>query len=108
MPQITARGITPLQATQISKPLIAQLAHLLDIPKEDFTFDVICTQTFFMGEEVDTFPFVQVGWFDRGAALRSATAKQIDNAFKQAGVPALEIVFIDFERDHYYSDGEHY
>lgn len=108
MPQITARGITPLQAMQISKPLIVQLAHLLDVPKEDFTFDVICTQTFFMAEEVDTYPFVKVGWFDRGAKLRDATAKQIDKAFKQAGVSSLEIVFIDFERDHYYTDGDHY
>ncbi len=108
MPQLTIRGIAPERVAQVSRPLIDQLASLLETEAENFTLDLLPTASFFCGEQVPTFPFVLVGWFDRGQEVQDQAASIIDSAFKQVGVAELEIAFTLFSKTAYYANGQHY
>lgn len=108
MPQLTIRGIQPELVSQVSKILIPELAEILATTCDNFTIDIISTTSFYLGRTVETFPFIEIGWFDRGQEIQDATASLVDKAFKQVGVPSLEIVFTIFNRTAYYADGQHY
>lgn len=108
MPQLTLRGIGTEQVETVSGPLAAELAVLLDCPEDYFTFDCLTTLSFFGGRQVDTAPFIDVLWFDRGTALQDQTAAAITAAFEKVGVKGLEICFRAAEKKDYYGDGVSY
>ncbi len=108
MPQITVRGIDALQAKQISKALIPKMAQYLKIDTDEFTFDLLTAQSFFMGEVVQTFPFVSIGWFDRGQDAKDHVATLVTECFNGVGIEQLEIHFNTFARADYYANAEHY
>ncbi len=108
MPQITVRGIDEAQAAQISKSLIPAMAQYLAIDTDEFTFDLLSVQSFFMGEAVQTFPFVSIGWFDRGQDAKDRVAAMVTDCFNGAGIDQLEIHFNTFKRADYYANAEHY
>lgn len=108
MPQLTIRGIEPGQVQAVVAELVEDLAKIMDSPTDYFTIDCISTISFENGHLAPTFPFVQVGWFDRGQHIQDLSAKAIDRHFKSAGIEALEVVFIPFIENNYYSGGQHY
>lgn len=108
MPQLTIRGVSEEIVARSSGPLVEALAKICQAETLDFTVDLIRTQSFFAGKEVATFPFVEVGWFDRGQQVQDAAAKCIDTILKHQGIEQVEVVFKVFEKKNYYCDGDHY
>lgn len=108
MPQLTIRGIAPEVVQGVSATLMPKLALCMAASLEDFTLDVLQTLSFSGGNPVATYPFVEVGWFERGQTVQDEAARLIDSAFKAAGIGSLEIVFKVFPKTAYYSDGAHY
>ncbi len=108
MPQITVRGIDQMQAAQISRSLIPTMAQYLKIDIDEFTFDLLMAQSFFEGAVVQTFPFVSIGWFDRGQDAKDRVAAMVTDCFNEAGVEQLEIHFNTFKRADYYANAERY
>lgn len=108
MPQLTIRGISQEKVGLVVKDLIPQLALEMATTTDNFTLDVLSTMSFNAQGPCETFPFVQVGWFDRGQVVQDRVAKLIDTTFTQAGIPALEVVFVAFKTTDYYAEGEHF
>ncbi len=116
MPQLTIRGIPSEVVSGVSAILVPRLATIISnsaegstqLTVDDFTVDVLETKSFVNGHLVTTFPFIQVGWFKRSQAIQDAVAGEINCSFKSAGISQLEIVFITFEKECYYADGERY
>lgn len=108
MPQLTIRGISKKTVKETSTELIKRLSEVMESPEDYFTLDVLKVKSFVNGYEADTFPFIEVGWFDRGQEVKDKAAIIIYEEFKRNGVDELEIYFKNFDKVSYYSNDEHY
>ncbi|MFC4600147.1 DUF1904 family protein [Cohnella hongkongensis] len=106
MPHLLFRGVAPEQVRSISGPLVSELAAICRCPEDDIMLECLLTTALFGGETVPSYPFVEVAWFDRGAAVRDAAAACIDRHVRALGVPELEIAFRRYERESYYANGK--
>ena len=108
MPQLTIRGINKDIVAAVIQTLLPELAIEMATTDDNFTVDVLTVESFNGQGVCATFPFIQVGWFDRGQMVQDKVAKLIDTSFTQAGVPAIEVVFVTFKTTDYYAEGEHF
>ncbi|CAM4487623.1 DUF1904 family protein [Paenibacillus tarimensis] len=106
MPQLTVRGIPSSLMAAISLPLVEELAILCECGTDNFTVDCIETASVMGGKRVDTFPFIEVAWFDRGRDVRDRFAEAISRHARLAGVAELEIAFKVYQPDAYYINGK--
>jgi hypothetical protein len=105
LPQLTIRGIDPERVISISEKMVQQLADVCGCGTDNFTVDCLQTVSVMDGKRVDTFPFVEVAWFERGPQTRDRIADTITNHFLLAGVPEMEIAFKVYTEDVYYING---
>lgn len=105
MPQLTIRGIKPDLVREISDDLVRQMADLCECGTDNFTFDCLQTMSVMDGERVETYPFVEVAWFERGPQTRDLLAESITKHLLSAGVPEVEIAFKVYCEDGYYISG---
>ncbi|MCZ8517205.1 DUF1904 family protein [Paenibacillus filicis] len=105
MPQLTIRGIAPERVIAISEALVRQLADVCGCGTDNFTFDCLQTVSAMDGKRVDTYPFVEVAWFERGMQTRDRFAETITKHLLAAGVPEVEIAFKVYSEEGYYING---
>lgn len=106
MPQLLVRGISPERMASVSAGLVEELADICGCPASDFTIDCLPVASVFGGKLVDTFPFIEVAWFDRGQRIRDETAAAIAKHLRIAGVEEAETAFVVYRKDSYYANGE--
>lgn len=105
MPQLTIRGILPERVLEISTALVQELADLCGCGTDNFTLDCLQTVSVVDGTRVDTYPFVEVAWFERGPQTRDRFAEAITRHLLSAGVTEVEIAFKVYKEDGYYISG---
>jgi hypothetical protein len=105
LPQLTIRGIAPERVMAISEALVQELADVCGCGTDNFTFDCLETVSVMNGKRVDTYPFIEVAWFDRGAQTRDRFAETITKHLLSAGVLEAEIAFKVYSEDGYYING---
>ncbi len=108
MPQLKIRGIGPDKIKDISKDLVDELTEIVGCPRDYFTLECINTTSIYDGEVVNTYPFIEVAWFDRGQEVRDKVAKVITRYVNEQGVKDLDIAFTVFKENSYYENGEHF
>lgn len=108
MPQLRFHGVTPARLAPVSRGLLDRLARAADTARDDFTLECIASTFIFDGEEVPSFPFVEVLWFERGDAVRDACAEAITQALTESGLGEVEVFFIALDRRGYYAGGRHF
>ncbi len=108
MPQITIRGIQADKICKISSDMLNELTEIIGCPRDYFTIDCLNVTSVYDNEITQTFPFISVGWFDRGQDIQDKVAKAITKHIKSLGIEDVEIAFTVFEKNKYYSNGEHY
>ncbi|BBH22223.1 hypothetical protein Back11_35680 [Paenibacillus baekrokdamisoli] len=105
MPQLLVRGISPSQLVPISTALIEELAAICQCGTDNFTIDCLSTTSVFGGEQVPTYPFIEVGWFERGQAIQDSFAAALARHVISIGVPEVEIAFRMYQESAYYING---
>ncbi|SHJ77042.1 DUF1904 domain-containing protein [Paramaledivibacter caminithermalis] len=108
MPQIKIRGIGAEKIRSISKELVDELTQIVGCPRDYFTIECIETTSIFDGEVVETYPFIEVVWFDREQDIQDKVAKTLTKYVNQLGVKDLDIAFTLFQKNRYYENGEHF
>lgn len=108
MPQLTFRGVEKELVRIASEKLPHELAELCQCSLDSFTFDVVETISYFKGVQTPTYPFIQVGWFDRGQEVKDRFASTIYQCFMELGIEEIETVFINFDKESYYANEKHY
>ncbi|MFD2369084.1 DUF1904 family protein [Brevibacillus sp. GCM10020057] len=108
MPQLLVRGIQAEQMATISEPLLEELAALCGCGTDNFTIECLHTTGVFGGKVVESYPFIQVGWFERGQKTRDQFARIVTRHVQSLGIPEVEMVFIAFQKESYYANGKHY
>jgi hypothetical protein len=106
LPHLVIRGISIEEMKRISKPLVGELAETCECGKDNFTFEVLHSTFVFDGEEIPTFPLIEVKWFERGQETRDRFAQSITKHIMSTGVGEVEVVFIPFSESAYYINGE--
>ncbi|MCI3922181.1 DUF1904 domain-containing protein [Paenibacillus sp. TRM 82003] len=105
MPQLTIRGIGADAMRSIAKPLVEELAALCACGTDNFTVDCLSVTSVFDGALVETYPFVEVAWFERGRETRDRLADAITRHLRGAGVAEVEVAFKTYAMDAYYING---
>lgn len=106
MPHMIVRGIPVPQIQSISTALIAELATLCSCGTDNFMLECLPTVSIFDGKQCETYPFIEVGWFDRGQEVRDAYASILTKHILSTGVPEVEIAFKVYREDSYYWNGK--
>ncbi|WP_248930816.1 DUF1904 family protein [Paenibacillus hamazuiensis] len=106
MPQLTVRGIGEAVMASISKPLVEELARVCGCGTDNFTIDCLRVASVFGGQAAETYPFIEVAWFERGGEVRDRFAEALTRHVRQAGVAEVEIAFKVYKEDAYYINGK--
>ncbi|MFC4776950.1 DUF1904 family protein [Paenibacillus sp. GCM10023252] len=106
MPNLLVRGISLLKLRTISSSLVEELADICSCGTDNFTIDCLHTNSVYGGNEEESYPFVEVGWFDRGQAIRDRFAAAIASHLRQIEVEEAEVAFRVYREDSYYIDGK--
>ncbi|MCD1261067.1 DUF1904 family protein [Paenibacillus athensensis] len=104
MPRLSFRGITVEQLCAVSEPLVAELAAICECGTDNFTLECIQAVAVSEGKTVAAFPFVEVGWFERGASVRQRFANAVFRHVKGTGVADMEVAFVTYRPSAYYMD----
>jgi len=105
MPQLTVRGIAADRMAAVSKALVEELAAICSCGTDNFTIDCLTVVSVFDGGATETYPFVEVAWFDRGREVRDRFAEAVSRHARLAGAEGIEVAFKTYTEDAYYIDG---
>ncbi|GLX67651.1 DUF1904 family protein [Paenibacillus glycanilyticus] len=106
MPQLLFRGVPAEKLQTISQPLSEELALICECGTDNFTMEYVHTTAIYGGlAEGQSYPFVEVGWFERGQAVRDRFAKAVTEQLARIGVHELEVAFRTYREDSYYING---
>lgn len=108
MPHLTIRGIDSERVIAVSEALVRQLANICLCDTDNFTFNCLETISAMDGKQVETYPFIEVAWFERGTQIRDLLAETITRHFMTAGVQEIEIAFKVYSPEGYYINGVRY
>lgn len=107
MPQLVIRGIAASRIQPIAEALVARMAAICSCGTDNFTIDVVQTTAVYGGlADGTSYPFIEVGWFDRGTTVRDQLATAITNAVREIGIHDVEVVFRVYAPAAYYVNGE--
>jgi hypothetical protein len=105
MPQLTVRGIDAVKLAAVSGPLVEELAKVCECGPDNFTIDCLAVISVYGGLPVDTYPFIEVAWFERGGAIRDRFAEVVTRHVRAIGVAEVEVAFKVYTEDAYYING---
>jgi Domain of unknown function (DUF1904). len=106
MPNLLFRGVEADKLRRIGEPLAAELADICGCGADNFTMDVMLTATVYGGLDGRSYPFVEIGWFERGQSVRDRVAEAVAGQLRSIGVEECEMVFRAYREDHYYINGK--
>ncbi|MED1794772.1 DUF1904 family protein [Brevibacillus nitrificans] len=108
MPQLIVRGIQAEKLATISEPLLEELAVLCGCSTDNFTIECLHTTGVFGGKVVESYPFVEVAWFERGQETRDQFAEIVTKYILSLDIPEVEMAFITYQKESYYANGKHF
>ena len=106
MPTLVIRGIDPHKLVAGSSQWIETLADICDCGTDNFTIEFVQSIGLAPGRLVHAYPFIEVGWFDRGKETRDRFAFACSEFIRSAGIEEAEIVFVDYDPQRYYINGK--
>ncbi|GAB6990993.1 DUF1904 family protein [Paenibacillus pini] len=108
MPQLIFRGIPAEGIRAISIPLVAEMAAICQCGTDNFTLECMHVTAILDGKYTDSYPVIDVWWFERGDVVRDKMAEAIDRHVRSLDIPELEISFRVGREDNFYMNGRRY
>lgn len=111
MPHFRFRAISAEKVQQLSTPLVDGLHELMDCPKAHFTIEHIPSNFYFEGNATESYPFVELFYFDRGQHVQDEIAKRVTALVREILEKPnqdVAVIFTKLERASYYDNGQHY
>ncbi|WP_435169859.1 DUF1904 family protein [Paenibacillus glycanilyticus] len=107
MPQLLFRGVPADRLTTVSLALAEDLASICECGTDNFTMECLHATAVFGGlAEGQSYPFVEVGWFERGQAVRDRFAQTVTAHLARIGIAEVEVAFRTYREDSYYINGK--
>lgn len=108
MPLLVVRGIDANRMKTISTSLVEKLAMICECEIDNFTIECLHTTAVFNGEIVDSYPFIEIAWFERGQEIRDQFAKAVSDSVMTLGIEEVELAFTTYREDSYYINGRRF
>lgn len=105
MPHLVARGLSVEQLCTISQSLVDELAVACGCGRDNFMLECLPVVSVFDGRQVETFPFIEVAWFERGHVIRNRVAAILTEHVRSLGIAEVEVAFRTYREDSYYING---
>ncbi|WP_374078224.1 DUF1904 domain-containing protein [Bdellovibrio bacteriovorus] len=109
MPHIRMRALKADHVRQLSADLSKDLAQVMNTSEDNFTFEAVATQFFTQGQLTDSYPFVEVLWFERPQEVQDNCARILTDKVKAlTGAEDVVVVFHVLAKTAYYENGRHF
>ena len=108
MPILTLRAVKQEEAMKISRELIDELEGLLNCPRDYFTIELRNSIFIKDGAMTESYPIVDVAWFDRGQELQDKVAEIITRYIRSFGYETVDVIFHKLLEEAYYENGKHF
>ena len=108
MPQLIIKGLKPCEYRPFAKESRPELSRIVECPEDWFTFDYQLSAMYTSGGAVESFPVLQIWWFERPKDVQDRVAVYLDEALKKRGYRNSQISFHIFREEDYYEDGRHF
>lgn len=112
MPHIRIRAMTETDVKSLSQVLPKELSQLMHTPEDNFTVEKIPTVFYRNGSIVPDGqgdPMIEIHWFDRGAEIKSTTAKKVTELVRSfTKSEYIAVVFFDLPKTDYFENGSHF
>jgi phenylpyruvate tautomerase PptA (4-oxalocrotonate tautomerase family) len=106
MPHLVIRGVAPDRLQEAAPQLVEQLSELCQCGTDNFTINIMHTTAVWGGPPQEPpFAFVEVGWFERGTAVRDRFARIVTDTLSGLGMADVEVVFVAYREEDYYING---
>ncbi|MFD2614341.1 DUF1904 family protein [Paenibacillus gansuensis] len=105
MPQLRVRGISAEQMAAVSTDLVQEMGQICECGEDNFTIDVFHVTSVFGGRTVETYPFIEVAWFERGKEIRDRLAACITKHVQSQEIAEVEVAFTVYREEEYYVNG---
>lgn len=102
MPRLTFKGIELDELKKISKDLIDELTVAVNTTRDNFILELSQSKFIYDGEEVKTYPLVEVAWFKRPQEVSDKVYEILDRTIKNLGYKIVEVYFIELKENLYY------
>ncbi|WP_338552590.1 DUF1904 family protein [Paenibacillus sp. KS-LC4] len=107
MPHLLFRGVPVPGLRSIAPELVQELAVLCECGVDNFTIECLATTSIYGGTEPNlSFPFIEVGWFERGQEVRDRFAAIVHQYMEKLGSGEAEIAFRTYSENAYYIEGK--
>ena len=109
MPHIRFRSVKAEYVQELSELLCKGLAEAMFTSMDNFTFEAVTTQFFCAGQKTESYPFVEVLWFERTPEIQDHAARLITEQVKKiGGYEDVIVIFQSLNKAAYYENGEHF
>lgn len=109
MPHLRFRALNQEQTQKLSQDLLPELAQIVNTAEDNFTFELVDTQFFYKGKTTESFPFVEVFWFERPQEVQDKVATFITDKVKSfSKADDVVVVFTELKKSSYYENGKHF
>lgn len=102
MPRIVFKGIELEELKSISKELIDELTIAVETTRDNFILEYPESKYIFDGEEIKTYPLIEINWFKRSKEIEKKVYEIIDNKIKKLGYEEVEVYFVELKEESYY------
>ncbi|KQN99103.1 DUF1904 family protein [Paenibacillus sp. Leaf72] len=107
MPHLLFRGVPAPSLRSIAPELVQELAVLCDCGVDNFTIECLATTSIYGGLADDcSFPFIEIGWFERGQEVRDRFAAIVHRYMERLELAEAEIAFRTYSENAYYIEGK--
>ena len=108
MPQLIIKGLKPCEYQPFAKKVRPELSKIVGCPEDWFTFDYQLSALYTSEGAIESFPVIQIWWFERPKDVQDAAAAFLDATLKEKGYRGSQISFHLFREEDYYEDGQHF
>lgn len=107
MPHLLFRGVPALSLRSIAPELVQELAVLCNCGVDNFTVECLETTSIYGGHaDGRSFPFIEIGWFERGQEVRDRFAAIVHRYMEKLESGEAEIAFRTYSENAYYIEGK--
>ncbi|NLN83382.1 MAG: DUF1904 family protein [Firmicutes bacterium] len=102
MPTLVFRGVKPSDLQTLAQPLIEKLSQVAQCEKRVFTLELTQTTHFDESGLIESYPMIEVHWFDRPQEQQDEAAQVIADFMKNLGYKRVKVSFIIIDRTAFY------
>ena len=107
MPHIRLKCISEKNVQALSETLPKKLAQSMQTTEDNFSFEILPNKFFEAGKPIESYPFVEVHWFERTQEVKSQSAKIItDEVRSLTQAQDIVVVYIPIEKNNYFENGK--